>query len=84
MVGMTLQQTRIDQEAKAEGREEGREAGERSLVRLLLTQKFGELPSDSLDRINRLQPAQLEALAIALLEFEVIDHVVNWLDDAAD
>lgn len=81
MLGITLQQTRVYQEAKEEGREEGRQEGERSLVSLLLTQKLGELPSPLRDRIAQLDLTQLEALAIALLSFESVTDLEHWLDE---
>ncbi len=77
MLGIALQQTRVYQEAK----EEGRQAERQSLLQLLLAQKFGELPSVLHDRIVQLNPSQLEALAIALLNFDSIANLEAWLNE---
>jgi len=83
MLGMSLQKTRVYQEAKAEGeefgREEGRQEGQRSLVLLLLNQKFGSLPDRLSAQIASLSLDQLEALAIALLNFTGVVDLELWL-----
>jgi hypothetical protein len=61
------------------GEETGVEKGQRSLVSLLLEQKVGELSDRLNDQVSRLSPEQLKALAIALLRFESIDDLTNWL-----
>jgi predicted transposase/invertase (TIGR01784 family) len=83
MLGMSLQKTRVYQEAKAEGeeigREEGREEGQRSLVLLLLNQKIGPLPDRLAVQITELELDQLEALAVALLNFTTGAELDLWL-----
>jgi hypothetical protein len=64
---------------RKEGREEGREEGRRSLVTLLLVEKFGDLPEVAQTQIAALSLKQLEALAIALLKFQSIDDLHQWL-----
>jgi Domain of unknown function (DUF4351) len=64
-----------------QGVEKGVEKERRSLVSLLLEQKFGELPPPLTDRVNALSPEQLKDLAIALLRFETIDDLTAWLAD---
>jgi len=86
MLGMSLQQTRVYQEAKAEGeeigeqrgRQEGRQEGRQSLVLLLLNQKFGALPDRLSAQITALKLDQLEALAIALLNFTSVADLEAW------
>ncbi len=80
MLGITLEQTRVYQEAKEEGREEGRQEGERSLLTLLLQQKLGELSSSQRDRLTQLTTPQLEELAIALLDFESMADLDAWFE----
>jgi Domain of unknown function (DUF4351) len=63
------------------GGEEGVEKGQRSLVSLLLEQKFGGLSEQLNDRVSSLSPEQLRALAIALLRFESIDDLTTWLEN---
>ena len=59
--------------------DEGRQEGERSLTLLLLEQKLGELSPDLRDRISQLSLTQLEALAIALLNFSSLTELEAWL-----
>jgi len=97
MLGITLQETRVYQEAKAEGEEigvqrgrqegrqegqqEGRQEGERSLILLLLTQKFGTLPDRTSEEISNLNLEQMEALAVSLLGFNTIADLEHWLQE---
>jgi Domain of unknown function (DUF4351) len=61
------------------GRRIGREEGRRSLVTLLLNEKFGDLPESTQTQITALSLKKLEALAIALLKFQSIDELNQWL-----
>ena len=63
-----------------QGREEGREEGHRSLVILLLEQRVGQLPDGVRDRLAQLSLTQLEALAIALLNFSTLTELEAWLE----
>ena len=75
MLGIELQQTRVYQEAKAEGKaEEGR-----SLVIKLLNRKLGNLTPQLLDRVNHLQIDHIESLGEALLDFNSIAYLESWL-----
>ncbi|KAM3115440.1 DUF4351 domain-containing protein [Phormidesmis sp. 146-33] len=65
---------------KQEGRQEGRQEERQSLIFLLLEQKVGQLPKSLSDRILTLSTQQLEALAIALLNFTSIADLTAWLD----
>ncbi len=88
---VTLQDTRFYQEIKEEGREEGLQEGRqeglqegrqeslRSLLLLLLSQKFSPLPNDLQTSLTPLSPEQLEALAVALLTFSQYSDVETWL-----
>jgi hypothetical protein len=49
------------------GREEGRKEGERALVRKLLTLRFGKLPADAEQRLERASLAELERWAERVL-----------------
>jgi predicted transposase/invertase (TIGR01784 family) len=77
MLGIELEQTRVYQDAKAEGKtEEGR-----SLVLKQLTRKLGrDLDLDLQSRVNSLTIEQIESLGEALLDFQGVDELVNWLD----
>jgi predicted transposase/invertase (TIGR01784 family) len=75
MLGIELQQTRVYQEAKAEGKaEEGR-----YLVIKQLTRKLGNLNPQLLDRVNSLPIDRLELLGEALLDFTLLDDLETWL-----
>jgi Domain of unknown function (DUF4351) len=63
------------------GKKAGVEEERRELILLLLNQKLGELSERLSDRVSRLSPKQLQALAIALLRFESIDELNAWLEN---
>jgi predicted transposase YdaD len=71
----SLKETRFYQEAKEDGVEEG----QRSLVLQLLRQKVGKLNAKITAQIAKLDLEQIEKLAIALLNFESIEDLKNWL-----
>lgn len=75
MLGITLEQTRVYQEAKEEGREE--EA--KSLILRQLTRQVGELPESVRIQINTLSLMQLESLGEALLDFSNLSDLEIWL-----
>ena len=62
-----------------QGRQEGRQEERRSLISLLLEQKMGQLPDGLRDRLAQLNLTQLEALAIALLNFSTLSELGAWL-----
>jgi predicted transposase YdaD len=76
MLGISLQETRVYQES----REEGREAGQRSLVLRLLERKCGTLPSEQVQQVADLSVEAIEALGEALLDFESAADLGAWLD----
>ncbi len=71
----SLKKTRFYQEAKEDGVKEGR----LSLVLQQLHQKMGKLNAKTTAQIAKLDLGQIERLAIALLNFESIDDLMNWL-----
>ncbi|MBE9076749.1 Rpn family recombination-promoting nuclease/putative transposase [Romeria aff. gracilis LEGE 07310] len=83
MLGVTLQETRFYQEAKAEGEQIGEQRGRqeeaRSLVLRLLSRQVGQLPEQARSRVNSLSLTQLEALGEALLEFSSLSDLETWL-----
>jgi predicted transposase/invertase (TIGR01784 family) len=88
MLGIELQQTRVYQEARAEGlqvglaegRQEGRQEGESELVLRLLTRRVGNLSASVRSQIKALPLVQVEELAEALLDFTQMSDLVVWLD----
>jgi predicted transposase/invertase (TIGR01784 family) len=87
MLGIELAQTRVYQEAKAEGEAIGEARGEargkaeegKALVIRQLTRKLGNLTPQLLDRVNSLQLDLLESLGEALLDFTSIADLESWL-----
>jgi predicted transposase/invertase (TIGR01784 family) len=95
MLGIELQQTRVYQEALAEGRVEGRTEGrvegearglerglqqERTLVMRLLTRKLGNITPEMQLRVNGLSIEKVESLGEALLDFTQMDDLLGWLE----
>jgi predicted transposase/invertase (TIGR01784 family) len=62
------------------GIETGIERERRSLVTLLLEQKIGQVPDPTSDRLSALPLDRLSALAIALLNFNSIADLNQWLE----
>jgi predicted transposase YdaD len=94
MLGYTideLKQTRVYQEAKAEGvqegrqegrqegKQEGRQEGERNLVLRQLPRRIGTLSPELIAQISALNLPQLEALGEALLDFSRPSDLTDWL-----
>lgn len=71
MLGLSLQQTRFYQDAKAEG--------ERLLVLRQLRRKVGEIPEAMQGEIEALSISQIEALGEALLDFAILPDLETWL-----
>jgi predicted transposase/invertase (TIGR01784 family) len=88
MLGIELQQTRVYQEAKAEGEtigevrglERGRTEEGQSLVLKQLTRKFGKIDSELQARVNSLKIDRIESLGEALLDFTQMGDLLAWLD----
>jgi predicted transposase YdaD len=91
MLGIELQQTRVYQEARLEGKaegetigevrglERGRTEGEQALVLRLLTRKLGKIDSKTRSRISNLKIDLIESLGEALLDFSSIADLEAWL-----
>ncbi|WP_373540111.1 Rpn family recombination-promoting nuclease/putative transposase [Chamaesiphon sp.] len=86
MLGIELQQTRVYQEAKAEGKVEGkdeeREIGlqrERALILRLLNRKLGNLSPQLQAKVSTLSLENVESLGEALFDFNSIVDLEAWL-----
>lgn len=73
-----IKQTRVYQDALAEGREEGRQR-EVALVLRLLRRRCGALDPKQEARIQALSVTELEALGEALLDFQTAADLTAWL-----
>jgi predicted transposase/invertase (TIGR01784 family) len=93
MIGIELTQTRVYQEAFAEGEAQGRAEGEtqgraegeaeatRALVSRQLRHKLTSLKPTELQQLDRLSLVQLEALSEALLDFNSVADLQAWLNN---
>jgi predicted transposase/invertase (TIGR01784 family) len=78
MLGIELQQTRVYQEAKAEGLEIGQQQ-EKALVLKQLTRKLGDLSSQTQAKVSALPIDRIESLGEALLDFSSLSDLESWL-----
>jgi predicted transposase/invertase (TIGR01784 family) len=79
MLDIKLQDTRVYQEAKAEGRAEGQKEGQKEALCLLLEQKFGSLSPQQRSTIGNLNSEQLTELTRSLLSFQNLQSLESWL-----
>lgn len=87
MLGITLQETRVYQEIKAEwlehgleqGRETGREEEAVNLVMRLLTKRFGSVSAATRSSISSLSLPAVEDLIEAILDFTSLNDLHDWL-----
>lgn len=63
-----------------QGIEQGIDRGTRSLVLQQLTTLFGELPEPLRTRISELPSDRIQSLSLALLRFQTIDDLEQWLE----
>jgi predicted transposase YdaD len=84
MFGLSeLRQTKVFQEALQEGEEKGRQEGlmqERSLIFRQLARRIGNVSPELRSQVEALSLAQIEALGEALLDFEELSDLVDWLE----
>ena len=84
MIGMSLKQTKFYQDVFAEGEQAGEARGEaQGEVKVLLKQlqrRFGVLPPALLDRISNLSVERLDDLAEALLDWQQVEALTDWLE----
>ncbi len=78
MLGIELQQTRVYQEARAEGLEIGQQQ-EKALVVKQLARKLGNLSAQTQAKVSALQIDRIESLGEALLNFTSIADLETWL-----
>jgi predicted transposase/invertase (TIGR01784 family) len=72
MLGIEIQQTRVYQDAKADG--------EKIVVLKMLDRKLGSITPESRSRVNNLSIEQLESLSESLLDFGQMSDLIGWLD----
>jgi predicted transposase YdaD len=72
MFGIEIQQTRVYQEAKADGA--------KIVLLKMLDRKLGNITPESRSRVNNLSIEQLESLSESLLDFGQMSDLIGWLD----
>lgn len=70
-------------EGKIEGKIEGRIEGKIELSLKLLSQRLGELSAAIQKRLRKLSDDQIDALALALLDFQTKSELNRWLKEHA-
>ncbi len=71
----------IEQKGQKKGEEKGKQKAALSFCMLLLNQRFGELESSIVEKINVLPVEKLETLCVALLNISEIDDLITWLEE---
>jgi predicted transposase/invertase (TIGR01784 family) len=82
MLGLRLEETKVYQEASAEGEERGRQEGlqrEQALILRQLNRRIGTVNSHFEIQIFELSVPQLESLGEALLDFSSSTDLEQWL-----
>jgi predicted transposase/invertase (TIGR01784 family) len=79
MLEITLQQTRVYQDAKAEGELIGEARGEAKVIMRQLNRRLGSVPVPVSDQIQQLTIPRLEDLGEALLDFTGLEDLEGWL-----
>jgi predicted transposase/invertase (TIGR01784 family) len=83
MLGIELTETRVYQDAKAEGHVEGHEEGTveeaKRLALKLLMRRYGSLGTGVVEKINALSLDRLESLCEDIMDFVNLQDLDNWL-----
>jgi predicted transposase/invertase (TIGR01784 family) len=76
-----MKESVIYQEIWSEGLQEGRQEGEANLVLRLLNRRIGDISPELLPNIRSLDLEQLENLGEALLDFQSLQDLEQWLEN---
>jgi flagellar biosynthesis/type III secretory pathway protein FliH len=67
------------QQGVQQGVQQGEQRGEAKLVLRQLQRRFGEIPQNLEETIRKLPVERLEDLGLALLDFDTLTDLDNWL-----
>ncbi len=67
------------QQGVQQGIQQGRQQGEAYLLLRQLQRRFGEIPQNFEETIRKLPVERLEDLGLALLDFDTLTDLDNWL-----
>ncbi|NCQ97778.1 MAG: DUF4351 domain-containing protein, partial [Microcystis aeruginosa W11-06] len=76
-----MKESVIYQEIWSEGLQEGRQEGEANLVLRQLNRRIGDISPELLPNIRSLDLEQLENLGEALLDFQSLQDLEQWLEN---
>jgi predicted transposase YdaD len=69
------------QQGLQQGLQRGEQRGESPLILRILNRRFGVLPNGLVERVRHLGTIQLASLGEALLDFEQLSEVEDWLGE---
>jgi predicted transposase/invertase (TIGR01784 family) len=81
MLGVTLQETRVYQDALAEGEIIGEAKGKLEMLLMLLNHNLGSLPKNLTEQIEALPIEQLESLCTAAFDFQNLSDLTTWFNN---
>ena len=76
-----MQESVIYQDIEQKGEEKGKQKEALSFCIRLLNQRFGELESSIVEKVEVLSVENLEALGVALFNIYEIDGLTTWLEE---
>ena len=76
-----MQESVIYQDIEQKGERKGEKKGKLSFCMLLLNERFGELESSIVEKVEVLSVENLEALGVALFNISEIDGLTTWLEE---
>ncbi|MDJ0795933.1 MAG: Rpn family recombination-promoting nuclease/putative transposase [Calothrix sp. MO_167.B12] len=76
-----MRESVIYQDIEKKGENKGEQKEALSLSMLLLNQRFGELESSIVEKVEVLSVEKLEALCVALLNISEMDDLIAWLEE---
>ena len=76
-----MQESVIYQDIEQKGERKGEKKGKLSFCMLLLNERFGELESSIIEKVEVLSVEKLEALGVALFNISEIDDLITWLEE---
>jgi predicted transposase YdaD len=74
-----MKESVVYQDILAQGEVKGIQKGEANLVLKLLNRRLGDIPLNLTEQIREMSVEQLENLGEALLDFQSLEALVDWL-----
>ena len=74
-----MKESVVYQDILGQGEIKGTQKGEANLVLKLLNRRLGDIPVNLTEQIREMSVEQLENLGEALLDFQSLEALVDWL-----